>query len=91
MVFFSIEMQGGLVQIQLNQKRYYSVREETSHKPLKAPAAKMSFPSMYIIDTICLGVCFLFHVIIGRHYFLYKFIISFSFKGFLNKCEHVVK
>ena len=91
MVFFSIEMQRGLVQIQVNHKLYYSVREETSHKPLKAPAAKMPFPSMYIIDTTCLDVCFLFHVITGRHYFLYKFIISFSFKGFLNKCKHVVK
>ena len=30
-------------------------------------------------DTICFDECFLFHVITGRHYFLYKFIITQRF------------
>ena len=44
-----------------------------SHKTLKKASAKKSFPSMYIIDKTSFDICFLFHVIIGKHYFLRKF------------------
>ena len=45
----------------------------------KKAAAKKSFSSMYINDTTCFDECFLFHVITGGHYFLYKFIITQRF------------
>ena len=63
----------------------------TSHKPLKVATAKKSFPSVYMINTTCFDECFLFHVLTGRHYFLYKFIVTQRFgqkqhpKGVLRK------
>ena len=41
----------------------YPVLKEASHKPLKVPAAKKFFPSVFIIDTNCFDECFSFHVI----------------------------
>ena len=45
----------------------------------KTAAPKKSFPNAYIIDTTFFDECFLFHVIIGRHYFLYIFIVTQRF------------
>ena len=50
-----------------------------SHKLLKVAAAKKCFPCVYTVDTTCLDECFLFHVIIGRHYVLYKLIVTQRF------------
>ena len=61
-----------------SDKLFYSVWNETSRKPLKLAAAKSSFPSVFAIDTTCFDECFLFLVITGRHYFLYKFIATQS-------------
>ena len=61
------------------QNMLYSVWKETSYKPLKVAAANKSFPSVYIIDTVCFDECFSFHVITGRHYFLCKFIVTQRF------------
>ena len=47
--------------------------------PLTAAAAKKPFPSVYIFDTTCFDKCFLFRVVTGRHYFLYKFIVTQRF------------
>ena len=80
----------------------YSVWKETSHKRLKVAVAKKSFPSVYIIDTICFDECFSFHVISGRHYFLYKFNVTKRFgetpmllcslkKGFWKKSTFYIR
>ena len=79
LVFFSLEMLRRLIKTKVYNKLYYSVWKETSHKALKVAAAKKSFQSVYIIDTTCFDECFLFHVINGRHYFLYKFIVTQRF------------
>ena len=50
-----------------------------SYKPSKAAAAKNFYPRVYVIGTTCFKERFLFHVITGRHYFLYKFIVTQSF------------
>ena len=73
LVFSSRERQKRPIQIKVYYKLFYSVWKETSHKPLKVTTAKNNFPSMYIIDKACFNLCFLFHVITGRHYFLRKF------------------
>ena len=67
LVFYSQEMKRRPVQNKVCCKLFYPVWKETSHKHLKVAAAKKSFPSLYIIDTICFDECFLFHVITGRH------------------------
>ena len=72
LVFSSWGRQKRLIQTKVYYKFFYSVWKETSHKPLKTTAAKKSFPSMYIIDKISFDLCFLFHVIPGKH-FLRKF------------------
>ena len=77
LVFFSLEILRSLVQTKVYYKLCYSVWKETSHKPLKV--AKKSFQSVYIIDTTCFDECFLFYVTTGRHYFLYKFIVTQRF------------
>ena len=76
---FSLEMLRRLVQTKVYYKLRYSVWKETSHKPLKVAAAKKSFQSMYNIETTCFDECFLLHVTTGRHYFLYKFIVTQRF------------
>ena len=50
-----------------------------SQKPLRAAAAKTFLPSACIIDTTCFDECFLFHVITGWHFFLYKYIVTQRF------------
>ena len=73
LVFSSRKRQIRLIQIKVYYKFFYSVWKETSHKPLKVTTAKNTFPNMYIIDRTCFDLCFLFHVITGKHYFLRKF------------------
>ena len=76
LVFSSREKQRRLIQTKVYCKLFYSVRKETSHKPLKVAAAKKSFPRVYFIDKTCFNECFLVHVITGRHYFLNKFSVT---------------
>ena len=45
----------------------------------KSSSCKTFFPSVYVIDTACSDECFLFQVIIGIRYFLYRFIVTQSF------------
>ena len=73
LVFSTRKRQIRLIQIKVYYKFFYSVWKETSHKPLKVTTAKNTFPNMYIIDRTCFDLCFLFHVITGKHYFLRKF------------------
>ena len=47
----------------------------------KVVAAKKSSPSVYIMDTVCFGECFLFRVITGGHSFLYKLIVTERFSA----------
>ena len=62
-------MQRRLMQTKVSYKLFYSVSNEASHKPLKVAAAKMSFPSVFIIDTIRFDESFLFNVITGNSIF----------------------
>ena len=76
-VFFSLEMQRRLLQTKVYYKLYCSVWKETSHKHLKVATA--TFVRVYIIDiigTTCFGDCYLFHIITGRHYFVWQFYCS---------------
>ena len=73
LVFSSRKRQIRLIQIKVYCKFFCSVWKETSHKPLKVTTAKNTFPNMYIIGRTCFDLCFLFHVITGKHYFLRKF------------------
>ena len=73
LVFSSRERQRKFIRTKVYYKLFYSVWKEASHKPLKVAAVKKSFPSMYIIGKNYSNLCFLFHVITGRHYFLHKF------------------
>ena len=51
-------------------------RNVPQHKPLKVGGAKKSFPSVYNINSTYFDEYFLFHLITGRPYFLYKFIVT---------------
>ena len=79
LVFSFREMQRRLMRTKLCNKCFYSTWIETSHKPSKVAAAKDFLPNVYVIGTACFDECFLFHVIIGRHYFSYKFIVTRRF------------
>ena len=79
LVYSSRERQRGLTQTKVYYKPFYFVWKETSHKPLKVAAEKKSFPSVYIIDKTCFDECFLFHVITGRYYFLFKLSVTQRF------------
>ena len=61
----------------MQTKTYYKLfySEKKRLKPLKVVAAKKSFPSVRISDVTSFDEYFLFHVITGRQYFLYKFIV----------------
>ena len=74
--FSSLGMQRRIMQTKIYHKSFYSVIKETLLNPLKVAAAKKYFPSVYISDTTCFNEYFLFHVITGRHYFLYKFVVT---------------
>ena len=54
------------------------LKRNVSHTS-KSSSCHKSFPSVYIIATTCFNECFLFRVITGRHYFLYKFIVTQKF------------
>ena len=69
----SREMQRRLIQPKAYYKLFHFIWKETSHKPLKVSPAKKYFLSLSTIDTTCFNECFLFQVITGRHYILYKF------------------
>ena len=71
LVFSSLEE---LMQTKVYFKLFYSVWKETSQKPLKVAAATTFFSGVCIIVKTCFDECFLFHIITGRHYFLYKFV-----------------
>ena len=72
-------MQRRLIQTKVYYKLFYSVWEETSHKPLEVAAPKKLFWSVFVIDTTWFDRCFLFHVTIGRHC-LHKFFVTQSYK-----------
>ena len=78
LVFSSLEIQRSLIQSKLYYKLFHSVCKETSHKPFKVAAVKKFLSSvyMYVIDKTCFGEFVLSHMITGRHYFLYKFIVT---------------
>ena len=76
LIFFSLRMQRRLMQTKVYHEPFYSVWKETSYKALKKAAAKRCKSGVYVIDPICFEECFLFHVISGKHYFLYKFIVT---------------
>ena len=71
LVFSSRERKRRLIQTKIYYKLFYCLKRNIS-KSFKSDSCKKSFPSMYIIDKTCFDLCFLFHVIIGRHYFLRK-------------------
>ena len=75
LIFFSLEMPRRLVQNKVYYKLCSFVWNETCHKLLKVGTSKKYFPKAYIIDTTCFGKCLLLHVITGRRYSLYKFIV----------------
>ena len=60
--------------------------KRNSSQVLKSSSFKNFFFSLYVIDTTCFCEYFLFYVITGRSYFLWKFIITLRF--FSN--HHVV-
>ena len=41
---------------------------------VKSTSCEKFSSSAYVTNTTCFDECFLFHVMTGRHYFLYKFI-----------------
>ena len=74
-------MQRRLIHTKLYYKCFYSVWKDTSHKPSKVVAVKAFLPSVYVIRTAFFDECCLFHVIIGRHYSLYKLIVIQRFSA----------
>ena len=68
-----LDMQGRLKQIKVyhaySRIIFYFVWKETMHKPLKVPAAKALFSSVYVIGTTSFGERFLFYVTTERRYF----------------------
>ena len=49
----------------------------------ESSTCKQNFlPSVYVIGTACFDECFWFYAVIGRHYFLYKFIATQKFFAF---------
>ena len=79
LVFSSLEIKRRHIQTKVYYQLFYSVWKEASYKPWKVALAKKSFPSEYIMDTNCFDECFLFRVITGRNYFLYKLIVTHRF------------
>ena len=54
----------------------YSLWKETTHKFSNVAATVNLLSSVYVIATTCFNECFLFCVITGRYYFLWKFIVT---------------
>ena len=73
--FFPLEMQKRLKQTKVYHALSHFVWKETTHKPLKVPAARTLFFSVYIATT-CFFEYFLFCVIPERHCFSWKFIVA---------------
>ena len=71
-VFLPLGIQRRPEQTKLYHAFSYFVWKETTHNPLKVASAKALFSSVYIIGAACFDECFLFYVITGRHYFLWK-------------------
>ena len=57
-VFFALEMQKRLKQSKIYHKFSHFVWKETTHKPLKVPAPRTLFFSVYVIATTCFDQCF---------------------------------
>ena len=77
LLFLSIEIQQDSYWPNYTTSCFHS--EKNVSQPSKNVAAKNSSPSGYVIVKACFDECFLFHFIIWRHYFLYKFIVSERF------------
>ena len=56
--------------------RVFFAWKETTHKPLNVAAAKSFFSIVYVTDTNYFDECFLFFVMIGRHYLSWKFNVT---------------
>ena len=78
-VFVPLEMQKTLEQIKAYHAFSYLAWNETTRKPLKVASAKTLFSSVYVIGTNYFDECFLFYVITGRQYFLWKINVTFRF------------
>ena len=78
-VFLPLEVQKRLEQTKVYHVFSCFVWKETSHKPLKVPAAITLFSSVYVTVTTCFDECFLFYVITGRQYFSWKINITLRF------------
>ena len=63
-------MQRRLTQTKLHYKSFYSVSEETSHKPSKIVAVENSFPSVYVIGTARFDKCFFIPYYSGKTLFI---------------------
>ena len=60
-------------------EKLYFVWKETFQKSSEVAATKNFFPSPYGTSTACFDECFLFYVIIEKHDFLCKFIVTQRF------------
>ena len=79
LVFFSLEIQRRLMQIEIYYSFFSSAWKETSLKPLQVAPAKILFPSVYVIGTTCFDEYFLIRLIIEWQYFIYRFIVTQRF------------
>ena len=70
---FFLEIQRRPIQTKLYYKFFYSVLKE---KNISQSSCKKVFPKCMLLIQLASSNVFLFHVIIGRNYFLYKFIIN---------------
>ena len=77
--FFPLEMQKWFEHTKIYHTFSYFVWKETTHKALQVSAAKTLFSSVYVVGITCFDECFLFYVIIGKHYFSWKFVITLRF------------
>ena len=78
-VFLPLELQKRFQQTKVYHAFSYFAWKETTHKHLKMAASKTLFYSVYVIGTTCFDECFLFYVIAGRHYLLWKINVTVRF------------
>ena len=76
-VFLPLEMQKKLKQTKVCHTFSYFAWKETTHKPLTVAAANSLFSSVHVIGTTSFDECFSLYVITKRHYFSWKFIVTF--------------
>ena len=69
LIFLSVEIQSRLVQTKLYYQIFSLCLKRNVSQTSKIATAKNLFPSVYVIGEGCFYECFLFHVIIWRHYF----------------------